>query len=206
VVSKAWARCARVLHCWGAGAICAVAALSTHAADIYVSVDAQGHARYATQALDPSYVPLIREAAGAHAPEPRAPAMQSLIDRAARRHGVPSELVGAVAAVESNYNARAVSSRGARGPMQLMPATAAHYGLGIADSLDAQRNIDVGVRHLKGLLQRYHGNTVLALAAYNAGEGAVDRHGRRVPPYGETMLYVPTVLACAAASTGEGTR
>lgn len=84
--------------------------------------------------------------------------------------------------------------------MQLMPATARQYGL--IDRFDAERNIDAGARHLKALLLRHGGNEALALAAYNAGEGAVARHGLRVPPFRETMLYVPRVLAARHAQAG----
>jgi soluble lytic murein transglycosylase-like protein len=85
--------------------------------------------------------------------------------------------------------------------MQLMPATAARYG--VTDPGDPAQNIDAGVRHLKDLLNVQHqGNVALALAAYNAGQGAVARHGGRIPPYRETMLYVPAVLAAAARGPG----
>ena len=88
--------------------------------------------------------------------------------------------------------------------MQLMPAVAARYGLGAPDAWrDAERNIDAGARHLKDLLARYEGNVPLALAAYNAGAGAVSRHRDRIPPYRETMLYVPAVLARSATFTAE---
>ena len=85
--------------------------------------------------------------------------------------------------------------------MQLMPATARQYGIRDAAALDdPQQNIDAGVRHLKSLLDRYNGNLALALSAYNAGAGAVARHGDRIPPFRETMLYVPAVLAKVAAT------
>ncbi len=80
--------------------------------------------------------------------------------------------------------------------MQLMPATAARYG--VTDAGDAAQNIDAGVRHLRDLLNAHQGNVALALAAYNAGQGAVAKHRGRIPPYPETMLYVPAVLAAAA--------
>jgi soluble lytic murein transglycosylase-like protein len=119
-----------------------------------------------------------------------------LIEHYARIHDVPPVLVAAVVSVESGFNTHAVSPKGATGAMQLMPATAARYGA--TDPGDPEQNIDVGVRHLKDLLHRYQGNVALALAAYNAGQGAVTRHGARIPPYRETMLYVPAVLAAAA--------
>ena len=79
--------------------------------------------------------------------------------------------------------------------MQLMPQTAEKYGASRTSLLDPETNIRVGVRHLKALLNQYQGNVALALAAYNSGIGAVHRHGNRIPPYRETMLYVSTVLA-----------
>ena len=98
--------------------------------------------------------------------------------------------------VESNYNPDAVSPKGAQGLMQLMPATA--RSLGVKDSLDPAANLDGGTRHLRALIERYDGDVKRALAAYNAGEGAVARHGG-VPPYPETMAYVRKVLERAKA-------
>jgi soluble lytic murein transglycosylase-like protein len=109
----------------------------------------------------------------------------------ATRHGVEPKLVAAIVAVESRFNARAVSRRGAAGLMQLMPATAAD--LDVQDSFDPRDNIDGGVRHLKRLMVRFHNNLPLVLAAYNAGEQAVINH-RGIPPYRETRQYVVRVL------------
>jgi len=109
----------------------------------------------------------------------------------ARRHGVEPKLVAAIVAVESRFNARAVSRRGAEGLMQLMPATAAD--LDVQDSFDPRDNIEGGVRHLKRLLARFHNDVPLALAAYNAGEQSVINH-RGIPPYRETRQYVVRVL------------
>lgn len=119
-----------------------------------------------------------------------------LIAHFARLHQVAPELVAAVIAVESGFNAAAVSPAGAVGAMQLMPATAARYG--VSNRADPAQNIDAGVRHLKDLLAQHGGNVALALAAYNAGQGAVARNGDRIPPYSETMLYVPAVLSAVA--------
>jgi membrane-bound lytic murein transglycosylase B len=111
----------------------------------------------------------------------------------AERHGVDARLIQAVIQVESGYASNARSPKGAIGLMQLMPATAARYGATSADSLfDPRVNVEVGVRYLRDLLDQF-GRTDLALAAYNAGEGAVVRHGYQVPPYRETQDYVRKV-------------
>jgi len=107
------------------------------------------------------------------------------------RHGMSPALVEAVIRVESAFNPQAVSRKGARGLMQLMPETA--NALGVQDSFDPRQNIDGGVRHLRRLIDRYPGDLQLALAAYNAGVGAVDSHGG-IPPYPETQQYVRRVL------------
>lgn len=107
------------------------------------------------------------------------------------RHGVDPTLVESVIRAESAFNPTAVSRAGARGLMQLMPKTA--LALGVRDSFNPRENIDGGVRHLRYLLDRYPGNVALAVAAYNAGEGAVDTY-RGIPPYAETQQYVRRVL------------
>lgn len=175
------------------------------AAEVYASHGADGSVRYASQRVDASYVLLFSEPSApaapvAATPPPRASAraqqLRPLIEQAAARHGLPAALVEAVVAVESGFNTQAVSPKGARGPMQLMPATARQYGLADRRQLhEPAQNVDAGARHLKELLDRHQGNVALALAAYNAGAGAVQRHGGRIPPYAETMLYVPAVLS-----------
>jgi soluble lytic murein transglycosylase-like protein len=125
--------------------------------------------------------------------------MKELIDNAARKYGLPPELVRAVVAVESAYRPDAVSTKGAIGLMQLMPSTA--RGLG-ADPKVAEQNVDAGTRYLRDLLVKYDRRMFHALAAYNAGPGAVDKyHG--VPPYRETHAYILKVLAQLAKATGE---
>jgi hypothetical protein len=119
------------------------------------------------------------------------------IAEVANRYGVPERLVTAVIRAESGFNPRAVSRKGARGLMQLMPATAS--GLGVRNSFDPYQNIDGGVRHLRGLLDRFPGNLSLAIAAYNAGEKAVLAY-RGIPPYPETQDYVVKVLSYYGAS------
>jgi len=113
------------------------------------------------------------------------------IRHAAARYGVPEKLVSAVIRVESGFNARAISRKGARGLMQLMPQTAS--SLGVRDTFDPRENIDGGVRHLRALMERFGDNLPLVLAAYNAGERAVTGFGG-IPPYAETRDYVRRVL------------
>jgi hypothetical protein len=126
---------------------------------------------------------------GSGGPEPVAP--PSGIDEAVRRiaaeHALPPQLIHSVIKVESNYNTRAISSKGALGLMQLIPATARRFGVG--NAFNPVENIQGGAKYLRYLLDLYNGNYPLALAAYNAGEGAVARYGG-VPPFAETQNYV----------------
>jgi len=117
------------------------------------------------------------------------PSYDEIIDRASATHGVPADLVHAVIQVESGFDERAVSRTGAIGLMQLMPETARQFN--VDNPYDPRQNIDGGVRYLKTLLDRFP--LKLALAAYNAGEGAVRRF-RGVPPYAETRGYVARIL------------
>ena len=120
---------------------------------------------------------------------------RDLIRAAATRHALAPELIESVILVESNFEARAVSRKGARGLMQLMPATAAR--LGVRNVFDVRQNVEGGVRHLRYLVDLYGGNLALALAAYNAGVEAVGRYGG-IPPYAETRAYVRRVLRAVA--------
>jgi soluble lytic murein transglycosylase-like protein len=124
--------------------------------------------------------------------------LRDLARAAATRHGLDPELVLAVVGVESAFEPRAVSPKGARGLMQLMPRTARE--LGVADAFDAEANLDGGSRYLQALLKRYGGDLRRALSAYNAGPGAVARHGG-VPPYPETRDYVRRVMRRYATRT-----
>jgi soluble lytic murein transglycosylase-like protein len=116
---------------------------------------------------------------------------EPLIRAHAANHGLRAELVRAVIQVESGYNPLARSPKGAMGLMQLMPSTARQ--LGVRNAFDPDENIRGGCAYLRQLLDRYNGNEELALAAYNAGSEAVDRHGTAVPPYQETRNYVKKV-------------
>jgi hypothetical protein len=117
---------------------------------------------------------------------------EPLVQRIAKMQGVHPALLAAVIEVESGFNARALSPKGAIGLMQVMPETAARYGS--YDLYSPEQNVEVGARYLRDLLAMFDGNVRLAVAAYNAGENAVIRHGRRIPPYAETVRYVPMVM------------
>lgn len=115
-----------------------------------------------------------------------------IVENAARAHHVDPALLHAVITAESGYNPSVVSSKGAVGLMQLMPETARRYG--VENSFDPVQNIQGGTKYLSDLLQMFNYNIELAVAAYNAGENAVIRHGNSIPPYRETLSYVPKVL------------
>jgi soluble lytic murein transglycosylase-like protein len=130
---------------------------------------------------------------------PAAPAgIAALIDAVAAEAQVSPALLHAVVAAESAYDTRALSARGAIGLMQLLPATALRFG--VRDARVAHDNLRAGASYLKWLLALFEGDLELALAAYNAGEQAVLRAGRRIPAYAETQAYVPRVLAYLACA------
>jgi hypothetical protein len=114
--------------------------------------------------------------------------IDSYVAESAKRNGLDPLLVYSVMHQESSFKSRAISPKGARGLMQLMPGTAARFG--VTNIFDPQQNIEGGSRYMKFLLDRFDGDLSLALAGYNAGEGAVEKYGWRIPPYAETQEYV----------------
>jgi len=150
----------------------------------------RGYAKFTPQGRTSRYRGVSQVNAFAR-PRGGARGFDPLITAAAQRNGLPSALVKAVIATESNFNPRAVSRKGALGLMQLMPETA--QDLGVDDPLAPQQNVLGGTRYLRELLDRF-GSVSHALAAYNAGPGNVDRYGG-VPPFPETRQYVARVLA-----------
>jgi soluble lytic murein transglycosylase-like protein len=177
-------------------------------AQIYYWRDASGNLVLSDRAKDPAAVTYAANAAGTirttRAALPRrASAYDPLIEEHSGAYGVSSDLVRAVIHAESAFNPRARSPKGAMGLMQLMPATAAQYG--VANPYDPAENIRGGIAHLRDLLTRYGNDVELALAAYNAGVGAVARYGS-VPPYRETRDYVRKIRATVDTPRGPVTQ
>jgi len=165
-------------------------------AQIYAWRDVNGTLVLSDRKLnDGALTYVVPEAPGIRATKTATPEYSRLYDAIvqehASRHSLRPELVRAVIQVESGFNPRALSPKGAMGLMQLMPATAKQ--LGVRNAFDPAENIRGGCAYLRQLLDRYSGNEELALAAYNAGADAVDRHGRKVPPFQETRDYVKKV-------------
>jgi soluble lytic murein transglycosylase-like protein len=169
-------------------------------ADIFAFTDSTGITHFSNVPTDGRFKLLI-----AAPPEPagvvqghtidwlaRSAIYDQAITGAARANTIQAALVRAVIVVESGFNPRAVSKKGAVGLMQLQPATARRYG--VKNIYDPEQNIRAGAHYLSDLLVRFDSNLELALAAYNAGEEAVERYGRHVPPFRETMSYVPSVM------------
>jgi soluble lytic murein transglycosylase-like protein len=170
-------------------------------ADIYAFTDSNGVTHFSNVPSDARFKLLIaaaREPSVIAAPGKavdwlaRSAKYDQAIAGAAKASTIQASLVRAVIVVESGFNPRAVSKRGAIGLMQLQPATARRYG--VKDIYDPEQNIRAGTRYLRDLLTRFDSNLELALAAYNAGEEAVERYGRHIPPYAETLNYVPSVM------------
>jgi soluble lytic murein transglycosylase-like protein len=177
----------------------AASAAAAHS-QIYTYVDADGLRHYTDVPDNNRYRLLILSPRDRTASGDRYDAMllaragqyDSIIEKAATSASVESNLLRAVIVVESGFNSRAVSKRGAVGLMQLMPATATRFG--VSNPYDPLQNVHAGARYLKFLIDRFGQDVSLALAAYNAGEDAVDRNGGQIPPFSETMAYVPRVL------------
>jgi len=193
-------------------AVIAVLALATPArAQIHTWTDGNGHLVLSNQpkgGSEQAYV--LPQSESMRTTRPTDPTKYSLYDQLihdwSATHGVRSELVRAVIQVESGFNAWAKSPKGAMGLMQLMPDTMREFH--VSDAYNPGENIRGGVAYLKQLLDRYSNNEVLALAAYNAGPGAVDKHGQTVPPYKETQDYVSKVRQISPAGIqrrGSGT-
>lgn len=194
---------ARALH--GAAALLLGAAAQ---AQVYVGTDAQGtlvlsnHAsEQAPQLLLAPAAEPVPPAAGrteaAPAARPASAPLVTEIRAAAQRHDLPESLLAAVISVESGFNPKAVSPKGAKGLMQLMPETARRFG--VKDVFAVHENLNGGAAYLRLLLTQFDNDLRLALAAYNAGEGAVARAGGRIPAYPETQDYVAKVLARMAS-------
>lgn len=180
-------------------------------ADIYSFVDEAGVTHFSNVPTDGRYRVVL-----ASPPEPaaapsgsssgdkhwltRSHAFDPYIESAAREAQVQPQLVRAIIVVESAFNPKAVSRKGAVGLMQLLPKTARRYGA--SNAFDPEQNIHAGTRYLRDLIVRYGNNLELVLAAYNAGEDAVERYGKQVPPFSETRQYVPAVLSIYRALTG----
>jgi soluble lytic murein transglycosylase-like protein len=167
---------------------------STCQGDIYKYVDADGviHITNTPTESNVPYILIMKEKRVIVQLKGAITNYEDLIVKASERYRVDSALVKAIIKAESNFNHRAVSPVGARGLMQLMPATAAT--LQVQDSFQPENNIDGGVRYLRYLMNMFNGNLPLVLAAYNAGENTVLRYNNRIPPYQETQTYVRRVL------------
>ena len=184
-----------------AGALLAIAPAGLEA-QTFRLVAPDGTVHYTNAPADPAYRRLGLTPPPAIVPAVAVAARNTYLGHvreASARYGVPEPVVTAVIRAESGFNPYAVSPKGARGLMQLMPQTASL--LGVRDSFDPAENIDGGVRHLRGLIDRFGNNLPLALAAYNAGEQAVTNY-RGIPPFPETQGYVAKIMAMLNGGAG----
>ena len=170
-------------------------------ADVFSFTDASGVAHFSNVPSDSRYQLLVATPVEPAARVEKGPAInwlarsaqyEGVIRGAAKDATIQAALLRAVIVVESGFNPRATSKKGAVGLMQLLPATAKRYG--VKNIYDPEQNVRAGARYLSDLLVRFDSNLELALAAYNAGEEAVERYGRHVPPFRETLAYVPSVM------------
>ena len=171
------------------------AATSSAVADIFKYVDEEGvlHLTNVPSIPNAKYVLVLKEKRILFRRNIDINKYDQLIIAASRKHKIDPALIKAVIKAESNFNHQAVSPVGAQGLMQLMPSTASQ--LQVEDAFHPEKNIEGGVRYLRYLLNLYRGNLPLALAAYNAGEGAVSKYNNQVPPYRETRNYINRVLS-----------
>ncbi|MFT3954438.1 MAG: lytic transglycosylase domain-containing protein [Piscinibacter sp.] len=165
--------------------------LSNHASEATPTLLVSGDVPATLDVVRPAAEPARSTVGPRQAPRELAPEIRD----AARRHALPEALLTAVVAVESGFDPKAVSPKGAKGLMQLMPATALRFG--VRDVFAVRDNLHGGAAYLRLLIDQFDNDIALALAAYNAGEGAVQRAGRRLPDYPETRDYVARVLAQA---------
>jgi soluble lytic murein transglycosylase-like protein len=178
---------------------------------IYSFTDEYGVVHFSNVPADERYVPFAVDGAAVKKAPPIAnhgrPASSNIeygpvIEEIARTYALEGALIHAVVSIESAYNARAISKKGAAGLMQLMPETAHRYG--VTDRFDPVQNLHGGARYLSDLLKMFSGNMSLALAAYNAGENNVVKYGNQIPPFQETKAYVPKVLGLYRRYNGSG--
>ena len=192
-------------------AVC-TAAICSASPPIYKYVDADGVAHFTDKPDSRRYVLFDLTPKGlARSGDPYDPSLlaragqyDAIIEAEAKSSGVEPNLLRAVIVVESGFNSRAVSKRGAVGLMQLMPATATRFG--VSNRYDPQQNVRGGALYLGFLINRFRQNVRLALAAFNAGEDAVDRSSGQIPPFIETLEYVPKVLKIYRALTEQQQR
>lgn len=186
------------------------AAICSASPQIYEYVDAAGIAHFTDKPDSKRYKLVELTPSGlTRSGDPYDPALltraaqyDAIIQAAAESAGVEPNLLRAVIIVESGFNSHAVSKRGAVGLMQLMPATAARFG--VSNRYDPRQNVRGGALYLGSLINRFDKNVRLALAAFNAGEDAVDRNAGQIPPFSETLEYVPKVMRIYRALTEHG--